>query len=576
MLNQKQLNRTLFIFAALLFSSFVFPLHSPPFRTYYHELLGALSVICALGSMTCLPQIKLTIPKLVILPVGLIIIIAIQTKVGLILFPVDMVFPVLTLLCFICAQIFGATVAAQDNGIEKLSMALALAFVVTGLVSVILQHIQLLDLHWRPLVFPLLSKVQVRPYGNLAQPNLLALLLCFSVASIWYIYLKEKIKPIAGLVIVVFLLWGLALTQSRIAWIILPIFFAGCWQPPAHTRKIPGAVLSALLLCFVAFVFVLPYFFSLFGLTIESLKEHAGQTSVRTVLWQQALQMSFMHPWMGAGWYQFGPQQILLSTYFSPAEYADNAHNIVMNFVAEIGWPSTVLIVVGMAYWFYSCCIRHWQNLQVRFMSLTLLAVAVHSMVEYPMWFCFVLMPCGVMLGALHVENLGLERVVVSRKALIAFFVAAAIIGADVTWDYVRVVYGFVALNWQQEGKKTGLGSTEKPEFTLLPQFYDYFRILKIDVAPGISKEDLKFVEQLSLRFGHPVVLNRLALIYANNEKPNEALQVLITMQRLFRVQYVDSYADWKKYAQLSPELYGEIFKRLPQPDTIGEATTSK
>jgi hypothetical protein len=567
MLNQKQLDRTLFIYAAILFLSFTLPIHASPFRTYFHELLGVMSVIFVLGYMGCLPQINLRIPKLVVVPVFLIVIIGIQISYGLILYPIDMIFPILILVCFVCAIIFGATIAMQENGIEKLSLVLATTFVLAGLVCVILQHLQVLNLPLRPFVFPLSFKQQLRPYANLGQPNLLALLLCFSLASVWFLYLKQRVKPLAGLVIAVTLLWGIALTQSRIAWMILPLYLILSWRHPSQTQRISKIVAPLLLLLFAGFVFFMPHFFSLLGIVVDTMWERAGQTSVRIVLWQEALRMSLMHPWIGAGWYQFGPQQILLSTYFSPTEYSDNAHNILLNLLAEIGWPITILLIIGMAYWFYAACIRRWNNVEVRFLSLILLAIAIHSLVEFPLWFCFVLVPFGVLLGALHVERLGWENYVIARGWLVGFFTAAALIATGLTWDYLRVVNGFVALKSQVEGKIPDVGSTDKPDFTVFPQYYDFFRLFKISVGPGISDADLHFLEHVSLRFGHPLILARLALTYANNNRPNEALQVLITMQRLFAGNYADVYAAWKEYAQLSPSLYAEIFNRLPTPE---------
>ncbi|MET3121577.1 O-antigen ligase [Oxalobacteraceae bacterium GrIS 2.11] len=572
MVNQKQIKITLLIYAAAVFFSFTFPIHTPPFRTYFQELFAALSIMLPIGYLACLPQVSWRVPKIVILPVILVVTICIQISCGSILYPMDMVLPILVLICFAAAIIFGSTLAGQEDGLERLITTLAIAFVVTGLVSVLLQQLQLLNLQLQPFVFPLLTSNKVRPYANMAQPNLLALLLLFSLAATWMIYLKRKINPPTGLIIALLLLWGLALTQSRIAWIILPIYAVFCWHQPTQTQKISKFVYPVLMLAFIGFVYVLPHFISLFGFATESVGQRAGQTSVRLVLWQQALQMSLMHPWIGVGWAQFGSQQILLCTLFSPTEYADNAHNVLMNLVAEIGWPITVAIFAGMAYWFYAACIRRWSNIYVRFASLIFLAIAIHSSVEFPLWSCFMLFPFGVLLGALHPEQLGWETYQPRRGWVMVIFVISTVVVAGASWDYMRVVNGFIALKYQQEGKKSPVGSTEMPEWTLFSNYYDYFRVVKIAVGPGMPKEDLDFLGKISLRFGHPAVLGRLALAYANNQRPGEAIQVLLTIQRLFGDQYNGAYEYWKGYAQSAPALYAEIFNHLPVPP----ATTEK
>jgi O-antigen ligase len=346
MLNEKQIKRSLWIFSTLIFLSFVFPEHAHPYRGYFQEAIAVLAVLMTLSYFSCLPKTTIRIPKIVIVPFTFIVIIVLQVLSGMILYPIDIAYPIMTFVSLVIALICGATLSAQTNGLKALCEALAYSFMVAGLTSVLIQHVQIADIHVIHVIMPLMSS-NPRPYGNLAQPNLLALLFCFSITSTWYLYLQGKLKPVVALVIAVLLLWGLALTQSRIAWIILPLFLILSWQQPRAMPKVSKVALALLLLLFIVFVLVLPHFFTLCGIEIESLQERAGHISVRSVLWQQAFKMSTLHPWFGAGWLQFKTQQLLLSNLFSPTEYADNAHNMLLNFAAEIGWPLTLLFFCG-------------------------------------------------------------------------------------------------------------------------------------------------------------------------------------------------------------------------------------
>lgn len=567
----------LLLFGALLFLSYVIPFHYHPFRDFFHDAAVIMSVVLGLSYIGLFKQQVLRVPNAVLVPCALIVVIGLQALLGLLLFPIDSLFPIIYLLALAVAMIFGATVAARPEGLTQLSKTMALVFVGVGVVSVIFQMTQLLDLDCSPLIMPVNTQTILRPFANLAQPNLMALVFCFGLASVWWLYLSRALKPWVGVVLLVLLLWGIALTQSRIAWLILPLFLVLCWRSPADTARVSKWGLMAAVLIFIGMVLALPAIFSMLGIVIESPEQHAGQTAVRLVLWQQAWLISTQHALFGAGWNQFGPQQVMLAALFKPAEYSNHAHNIILNFAAETGWPITLLLIFAGLVWAYFCCVKRWQNLSVRFFSLLLLAIMVHSMVEYPLWFGIILIPFGVMVGALQVERLGWVDVVLHRYWFAVLGLCSTLALGGIVWDYSRVMTGFVALVWQQEGKTSGIGSTVKPPLTLFPQFYDYFRMAKVNVYVGMSGPEISFVETTSLEFAFPPLLMRTAMAYAYNQRPMEALQVLIAIERLHPSQYANTYAVWQGFARKDPAHFAQIVQSLPVPaNSAGINTTKK
>lgn len=566
MLSQHQLSRAHLLLGVFIALSFVIPTHLHPYRTFYQDAFAIFGVLLTFAFMAAMAgKIEWRIPSAVFVPLGLIVVIAIQTANGLILYSADMVFPVIYFLCLILALILGATLAMQEDGLTKLAILFACTFLAVGVVCVVFQHVQVAGINAWPFINPVLFHDNQRPFANVAQPNLLALVLCFSVVSVWYLYLKNYLRPRLAIAFVLYLLWGIALTQSRIAWIILPMFVVLCWKQPADSSaKISKLLLLILPIIYIAFVLCSSQLLADLGITSATVGQRAGQTSIRLVLWQQAWKMSVMRPWLGVGWYQFGPNQVTISTMFKPSEYAEYAHNIVLNFAAEIGWPLTLLLCAATLYWFYFCCIRRWNNLQVRFISLMLLAIGVHSMVEFPLWDAFFLMPLGLMVGALHTEKLGWETISINRSWIIAPVLASVIAMGVISWDYSRVVNGFVELVMVQRGQIKEGHNLNKPEWTLFPQFYDYFHIVNIKVQPAMSKEDIQFLERTSLRFGFMPVLSRLALAYAYNQRPREALRVLYVIERISPVEYDFVHTDWLGFAKTDPATFGEIAKRMP------------
>ena len=566
MLNNSQLKRILVIFSLFMVLGHTFSYHIHPYRMYYHELLVFLGLIMMVGYCACNSQLEVSIPKSIILPVTLIVVIAVQLLKHSILYPVEMIFPFLYLVGFAVAMIGGATIARHENGLIYLSKFLAWSFLAIGLISVAFQHLQLCNFDLMPWVDSLEWASPLRPYANYAQANSAALALCFALAAVWYLSVTGSVRLIVAGVVAVLLLWGLALTQSRIGWIILPLFIPLVWTGRDNSAHISRVALVVLFLLFVAFVMVVPTFLHMIGGVSESVADRAGQTSVRLVLWQQALAMSAGHPWFGVGWYQFGPNQVLISRAFQPTEYSDYAHNIVLNFAAEIGWPLTLIFLAVVIWWICRCCFGQWKIVQVRFISLVFVAIGVHSMVEFPLWYGLVLIPFGLMVGALHVQKLGYQAVQIGRAWIVGVTVLAIGLVGVITWDYNRVVVGFATIKSMQEGNKPDTKLIAMPDYTLFPEYFDYFHIVEVKVVPKMPPEDIQFLGKISLRFAFAPVLERLAMTYIDNLRPNEALQVLIVLSRLQVSEYDQVYKRWKQYAQENPVMYGEVVKRMPKP----------
>ncbi len=576
MINQTPAKRVLGVLSLFLVAAFLFPVHNYPYRSFFNELLPVAGVMAGLIYLAALPQGRIRLPATLVVPVGLIIVIALQTFNGLLLYPIDALFPILTLLGFSVALILGATLSESGPGWPALSFALAWTFIVSCLVSLVCQHLQIFNLDASPWVTPITSYGFLRPFANLGQPNLLALLFSLSIASVWYLYLMRQLRGAPALFMIVLLLWGSALTQSRILWIIYPVFVVLFWKQPPNTRPISRMALIFLVALFAVMVFFAPLLIQYMGQNADNLLHRAGQTSVRLTLWKQAWSFSLLHPWFGAGWYQFGAEQIRYAQFFNAVEYADNAHNIVLNFADEIGWPLTVLIFSAAAYWFYVCCVRRWSSVQVRFLSLILIATMLHSMVEYPLWYGFFSVPFALVVGALHQERLGCKEGRISRPFVVLVALLTVAVTVFVCVDTVRAIQAFKSLDEDQQPTRISQPEAalplSRPAFTLYPQYYDFFALHKLRIAPDNARENMPLFQRQALRFGFPPVLESLALLYAWDNHPDAAVMMLIKIQRLYdngSGDYAAVYRTWEGLAKDNPGYFGAIVQRLPKPTAV-------
>lgn len=569
MFRKTENNHALSLLAACLVLSYLLPFHVTPFRAFFNDWFAILGIVIVLAYFLEDKSVSIQLPWIAIIPFGLAMVIALQTTMGMLSENWDALLPVAYFIVATVAILLGANISARPSGAAKLCMALAIAHLFAGVLSVVIASLQFIgaEIPFAPFMMLMLHTAgsEMRPFANVGQPNTLALLFCISIASAWWLFQAGRIKSGVAIGAVVCLLFGLVLTQSRIGWIIMPLFAFTLryWRGKVGPRSISGWLIVGLLLSYFALVSVLPLIASAFNVSVDSPVSHAvGTRSERMALFEEALKISLAHPWFGAGWFQFGPQQIMAGLDFPTSMYSHYAHNIVLNFAAELGWPITILVFGVLAFWFVRSCISRPVSIEVGFSMLFFLAVLVHSLVEYPLWYAFVLLPVSLLIGLVHREQFGATTKVLSRHYLLVlvFLMASGLVAVGM--DYRRVVAGFQEIEFEALGITWNKAATRQPGVTVFPYMFDYFRFLGMTVHTQMSQEEIAFMERVTKRFGGALMLARMSQVYAMNGREDDAVNSALTVRRLHGARYKQLYEDWRH----APEQYQTIFKRLPAP----------
>ncbi|MFZ6712497.1 Wzy polymerase domain-containing protein [Undibacterium sp. TC9W] len=607
MASAKEGKLALIIFAVAIFFSYAHPYHIHPYRTFYHDLIICLGLLSAMAFFVIRPSsvsesefestsgfapasrtaVRLRFPALLALPGGIILLILLQVALGMITPASFVALPILYLLLFALAMVFGSSLALEQSRLDMAVTAIALASLLAASLSLVFQHIQILGLDATPVVMYIAKDphIPMRPYANVAQPNQLALLYFFALAGLWHFYRTRTFSGFSSIAIAALLLWGAVLTQSRIGWILVPLFFAyTAGKLGASKRKGTPVIIAmlALVILYAVLTFCLPQISQAIGFSGGSVADHVGGRSERTGLWQTAWQLAAQHPWLGVGWFGFGPGQVSVGADFTSSTYAEHAHNLPLNLAAELGWPATILIMGGLCWWFYQTCIRygkatdkaavksaaenHAKSTALQFCTLSLFAVGVHSMVEFPLWYAFVLIPVGVLMGMVHQLRWPAAGTVVRPGIVLAGFAIGCILLAAVTLDYQRVVTGFKSIRDVSSGFESKEKFLQKPAFTLFPQFFEYFKLTRIKPREGMSAEEITYIETWAPRFGFVHILNIEAEVYTLNGQPKKAARSMQTLQRLHPIPYPEYYDYWKAKGKEDPR-YQTVFETMPARD---------
>lgn len=232
-------------------------------------------------------------------------------------------------------------------------------------------------------------------FGNLRQPNQLATLLAIGLAALRFLaHGARRGAQVGTALLALLLLAALAATASRTGLMELLALAALVllWDWRRWRRALPVAL--ALLAVYALAAFALPALLQagssgVAGRDLIDRLQHAeGTCGSRLILWGNVLHLIGQKPWLGWGWGDLAWAHY--STLYPGARFCyilDNAHNLPLHLAVSLGVPAALVICLLLAV--PALLARPWrEQAPARQMAwAVLLAIGVHSMVEYPLWY---------------------------------------------------------------------------------------------------------------------------------------------------------------------------------------------
>jgi O-antigen ligase len=323
---------------------------------------------------------------------------------------------------------------APGQGLDGLFMAVGLAAFLTALIQCYQWLGQVGADNWW-----MLHDGSQRPAGNFAQPNMAATFLCWGLCAVAWAAARRRLGFWAAGAAAAFLLWGVALTGSRTAWLGLFLVLLGTlfWRDRLPTRRVLWLVL-ALAVYFALCVVLLTL---LNAGASEQLVMSGASLRIRLQIWQMGLQALLLKPWWGYGWSQTFAAQLAVADQFpAMTQYFTSTHNLVLDLLLWNGLPLGAVVVLGGGYWLVGV-LRRVRTAQDMVLVLFMLLVLNHAMLELPLHYAYMLLPLGWVVGAVE-QRMGAVPArrlsVPSAFVVLAVAVMTALLTLIVT-DYLHV-----------------------------------------------------------------------------------------------------------------------------------------
>jgi O-antigen ligase len=355
------------------------------------------------------------------------------------------------------AVVWAGIAVAQTEHAQKVFDAVCVALVLAGVLSVAIGMIQvfapsLADGDW--IAAP---AQEGRASGNLRQPNHLASLLLWSAIGAVALTEAGRLRREVGAALVGLLVFGLVLTASRTG--TVGVVMLALWGLLDRRLSKP----ARLLLVVTPLAYVLMWL-GVTELANGSQRAFGGQARLgesdisgsRFKIWSDTWDLIKQHPWTGVGFGEFNFAWSLTPFPNRPIAFFDHTHNLPLQFAVELGLPlaGIVLALLGWALW---CAFAAGADKtsarapMLRAAFMIVLMSAVHSLLEYPLWYAYFLLPTAFVFGLAvgSQETNAPPGPAAARQGRASPLLLAGLLmiagGAAALYDFTRVVVIFSA-----------------------------------------------------------------------------------------------------------------------------------
>ncbi len=360
-----------------------------------------------------------------------------------------------------------------------------------------------------------------RAVGNLRQANHLCSLLLWSIVSAFWLVDGRSLRVATGVVLTAGMLFAVVLTGSRSG--VFGVLTLALWGlldlrlSRAMRIALLLAPLAYALLWFGAFAWA-EYSQGTFALS-RRFSTEGDISSSRFGIWANTLTLIHSNLWAGVGFGEFNFAWTLTEIPNRPVAFFDHTHNLPLQFAVELGLPLAIVLLtlLGWALW------RAWRNCMLppnpeegaspqRAAFVMVLLVLMHSLLEYPLWYAYFLLPTAFLLGlcvAGPSRHLATAATAPRRQIQATSFRIAALVlmlgAAYSVYDYFKVVVIFAP-------PENAAPLAERIARGQRSLFFSHHA----DYAAATTSDDPVFALAAAQRAAHYLLDTRLMMAWAN------------------------------------------------------------
>ena len=433
----------------------------------------------------------------------------VQWLAGLLLFHGDAFMVTLYLVGFWLAIYAGIHLAQSPEG-DSWMVGLATTILMAGVVTVGMMLVQWTQVY-SLVVFVQETGIGARPFANLGQINHINTLLFMACCALMYLGDQKKIHMPVVFAGLAYLTLGMALTQSRTAWVqVGACIVYSCWMTRSLTFS-KNRYTYCLAALYFGWVLAMPAIMN--GLQLAGAREvNVSGTlhDLRRYAWLAMGDAILKRPLAGWGWLQNASAQLAVAMNHPPLRYEFNySHNLILDLLLWCGLPIGGILVALLALWGIKHLFVSERN--VNFMMAMLMGIAVHCLLEYPFAYAYFLIPAGLIAGFVECQTPKFSALEPNPPFVMGIASAFLILFAKTGAEVISSIAADTAL--RTEAAKIGLPEKkyDPPKLVVLDQLGALLKFRSIEPRPKMTQEELALMERVAHRYIKFAILADLA-----------------------------------------------------------------
>ncbi|MDP1538301.1 MAG: Wzy polymerase domain-containing protein [Burkholderiales bacterium] len=415
-------------------------------------------------------------------------------------------------------------------------------------------------------------------FGNLGQPNHFAAYTTLGLVSLAYLYSRDRMPTAVAALCALPLLFVLGVSGSRSVWLyLLTAFGLAAWLRASSAER------AAQRLFWVTGLFLILHYLMQAVLeagwfkpperttvtAIERLFSGADSIAVRLGLWRAAWSIALEHPVLGIGWGAFAGRYFDFSTepgVTAPLGLYNNAHNILLQLFAETGLIGVVLLLVPLAIWARQA-LRAERSAAQWWMLATAGVLAIHSLLEYPLWYAHFLGIPALLLGIAATRGFVPQLARLGRLFAAMVMLVGAVNLAFLWADYREFEALFRPTPAQLRNTDVPATMKRLRQNLLLTPYVELSIVVPLEVVEENLAQRLALNGHVIRFTPQPVLVYRQVLLLALAQRLGEAQALLARARRAYPAVPAEFDRDLARLAALHPERFRPLLESaVPVP----------
>ncbi len=294
----------------------------------------------------------------------------------------------------------GAGARARPDALA-LFTAFCWAWVAAGVLNIAVALIQVFVPELPDGAWIAASGIPGRAVGNLRQPNHLSSLLLWHCIAVIALLDLGKLKRGAAALLLAAAIFAVVLTASRTG--LVSVLVLALWGLLDRRLSRPARVLLlAAPLAYLLSWLAMAQWAALTQHTFGGAQRLAESdiSGSRVGIWRDTLTLIAQQPWTGVGFGEFNFAWTLTPLPQRPVAFFDHTHNLPLQLAVELGLPLAAGVMALLLWALWRGMRQAWAvpaglGVAQRSAMLMVLMIGLHSLVEYPLWYSYFLLPAA-------------------------------------------------------------------------------------------------------------------------------------------------------------------------------------